>query len=79
MPTQTISETTQNGITILVKEISGLKQKYYALDILGKKISGCRTLRTMTSPDQSKVFGIATSLTNQLNNNVDFWQLNFKI
>jgi len=76
--TNTIVEMTHNGITVSVKEITGLKQKYYALDVLNKDIFSSRALRTMTTTNQNGVFKVAASLVTQIYDQIPFWDLKFK-
>ena len=75
--TKTLNEMTHNGITVSLKEINGLKQKYYALDVLNKEQFSSRALRTITTTDQNKAYKVIASLITQIYDQTSFWDLKF--
>ena len=77
MPTTTIQETTINGVTVRLAKITGLQRIYWTIDALNKEMFSCRQLKTVTIRDEDKAYNVIASLVAQLNNNVDFWDLEF--
>lgn len=74
----TIIETREHhGISITLKKITGLSVPYYVIDVLEPERNGSRSLRTMTTKNESMVYKVTASLVVQLLNETSFWNLKF--